>query len=167
MSSTPSAREQAVQIHKRITESSTKSAWSTQCIENESIPKWQLATVAALLALSQGEELDYVTSSLLEDRDWQIVAFTPRRVVRLVLTPSHSGELLTHGYVFGRGTLSAIELVSSPAPISTQDPWPGNLSMIARYAGATIPLPLDDFASPRNRSQIPRLLASLLKDVSG
>jgi hypothetical protein len=165
MSSLTSAREQAVQLHKRITDSSTNSAWVEQCAEGGPIPKWQLAAVAALLALTQNDEVDYLTSSLLEGRDWQIVAFTARRVVRLILTPSMAGDYLTHAYVFARETLSSIELLSSPAPIATQDPWPANLSMVAKYEEATIPLPLDDFASPKNRSQIPRLLASLLADM--
>jgi hypothetical protein len=153
------------QLHELVLASSVSSEWSSATAPDGAPEGWQRAVLTRLLALTMDQDIAYIASAKLDDQDWDFIAFTESRVVRVLVTLSGKGDARLETTTFPRHSLESLELLDvGPVPENEED-WPVDLTMIGHYRSASIPLPLDKFSSTTNKRELARLLRSLLQDV--
>jgi hypothetical protein len=154
------------ELHRLIATSSDSGAWGASSAAAEQLVDWQRDVLAKILTLTIDQEIQYLSSARLDDEDWDFVAFTETRVVRVLVTQSDGGPARIETTTFPRGTLESLELLDVGAVPDNDDEWPAELNVVGHYRSASIPLPLDRFASGENKRDLGRLLRSLLQDVA-
>jgi hypothetical protein len=126
---------------------------------------WRGDVLTRLLALTIDQDILYLSSAKLDDDDWDFIAFTETRVVRVLVTTSGNGEARLETTTFPRDSLESLELLDVGSIPADETEWPAELNVIGHYRSSSIPLPLDKFSSPKNKRELARLLQSLLQDV--
>ena len=156
-------RESLDALHLLIGGSSDSDQWSAV---TESAPDWQRGVLTRLHALTIHDDIRYLSSAKLDTGDWDFVAFTPDRVVRVLVTNPGSGTDRFETVTFSRDSLQSLELLDVGSVPDGDEPWPVDVNLIGHYLVGSVPLPLDRFASDSNKRDLSGLLQSLLEDVA-
>jgi hypothetical protein len=156
-------RLRITELHDLVATSSNSGSWAR---EIDSIENWQSDVLTRILALTIDQDIQYLSSAKLDDEDWDFVAFTEKRVVRVLVTAAGGTSVRLETTTFARDTLESLELLDVGAIPTNETPWPADLNLIGHYHSASIPLPLDKFASTGNKLELVHLLRSLLQDAA-
>ena len=156
-------RESLGALHLLIKGSSKSEEWDAV---GESAPDWQQGVLTRLRALTIHADIRYLSSSKLDTGDWDFVAFTPDRVVRVLVTSPTGDAIRFETVTFSRSSLQSLELLDVESIPDGDQPWPVDVNLIGHYLAGSVPLPLDRFASDSNRHDLSHLLQSLLDDVA-
>ncbi len=166
MTDTSGFRDSASALYALIGSSSDRTIWSVGQQGADTIPVWQHDIVAKILAITSGQDILYLSLSSPDEGNWEIVAFTEAIVVHVQINRQSQTGTYSEIQCFPRSSLLSLEILEVD-PLPTDDAsWPTNLNLLGRYRTATVPLPLDRFASPTNKKDLSRLLASLLNDLA-
>lgn len=166
MTDTNGFRDSATALYDLIGSSSDSAGWSGGSQGSASIPAWQHDIVAKILAITTGQDILYLSLSSPDEGNWEIVAFTEAVVVHVQINRQTPTSTYSEIQCFPRSSLLSLEIVEvDPMPVDDAS-WPTNLNLLGRYRTATVALPLDRFASPTNKKDLSRLLASLLNDLA-
>lgn len=155
-------RESLDVLHLLIGASSDNHQWGAS---RESAPRWQQGVIARLHAFTIHDDIRYLSSAKLEAGDWDFIAFTQDRVVRVLVTSADRGDARFETTTFPRQSLQSLELLDVESIPEGDEPWPLDVHVIGHYLVGSIPLPLDRFASDSNKHDLSQLLQSLLDDV--
>jgi hypothetical protein len=156
-------RESLDALHLLIGGSSDSDQWGAV---GDSAPDWQQGVLTRLHALTIHDEIHYLSSAKLDTGDWDFVAFTPDRVVRVLVTNSAGDSVRFETVTFARASLQSLELLDVESIPHGDEPWPVDVNLIGHYPAGSVPLPLDRFASDSNKHDLSQLLQSLLEDVA-
>lgn len=148
-------------LHGVIARSSDNASWGA---EADLMSEWQRAVVTRLHALTMTDKILYVSSAKVGEAEWDFVAFTPRRVVRVLVWNAGNAAVRFETVTFARSSLESLELLDVDA-VAAGASWPGEVNLIGHYRAGSVPLPLDRFASHSNKLDLVRLLSSLQKDL--
>lgn len=159
------------ELNGLIVASSARGEWRSPSFEaggNEAAKSdgWQREVLSRILTLTIDQDIQYLSSAKLDDGEWDFIAFTETRVVRVLVAESDGSPARIETTTFPRDSLDSLELLDVGAIPDNEDEWPADLNLIGHYRSASIPLPLDGFASGANKRDLVRLLRSLLQDVS-
>jgi hypothetical protein len=127
---------------------------------------WQRGVLTRMHALTIHDEIHYMSSAKLDNGDWDFVAFTENRVVRVLVSNSGSDAVRFETVTFPRSSLESLELLDLEQEPDSDDSWPVDVNLIGHYRVGSVPLPLDSFASPENKRDLSVLLRSLLQDLA-
>jgi hypothetical protein len=156
-------RRRIGELHELVAASSAQARWSAGL---GTLHAWQTTVLSRILALTLDQDIEYLSSAQLSDEDWDFVAFTEHRVVRVLASATGGASVRLETTTFPRDSLESLDLLDvGPIP-ENEDTWPADLNLIGHYRSASIPLPLDKFASSDNKRKLVHLLQSLLQDVS-
>jgi len=150
-------------LHGVIAGSSDDPSWGT---EADRMTDWQRAVLTRLHALTLTDKILYLSSAKVGESEWDFVAFTNRRVVRVLVWNAGQGAVRYETVTYARSSLQSLELLDVGDLSSEADTWPTDLNLIGHYQAGSVPLPLDRFASQSNKHDLVRLLSSLLKDLT-
>ena len=153
------------QLHDLVLTSSASPVWDAPTNEQGIPDGWRGAVLTHLLTLTLDQDILYLSSANLDGAEWDFIAFTETRVVRVLVTVSDSGDARLETTTFPRESLESLELLDVGGVPEDDGEWPADLNVIGHYRSASIPLPLDKFSSSKNRRELARLLRSLLQDV--
>ena len=166
MTDTNGFHDSAAALYDLIDSSSDSTGWSASAQGSDPIPVWQHDVVAKILAITTGQDILYLSLSSPDEGNWEIVVFTEAVVVHVLINRQAPTATYSEIQCFPRSSLMSLEIVEvDPLPVD-EAPWPTNLNLLGRYQTATVALPLDRFASPTNKKDLTRLLASLLNDLA-
>lgn len=155
-------RESLDALHLLIGKSSDSVPWSAA---RTSAPDWQRGVITRLHALTIHDDIRYLSSARVDTGDWDFIAFTPDRVVRVLVTNSNGNAVRFETTTFPRVSLQSLELLDVEDIPDGDEPWPVEVNLIGHYLVGSVPLPLDRFASDSNRHDLSQLLQSLLEDL--
>lgn len=127
---------------------------------------WQRGVLTRIHALTLHDEILYLSSAKLDTGDWDFVAFTENRVVRVLVSNAGSDAVRFETVTFPRDSLESLELLDVEKVPEDEDSWPVDVNLIGHYRVGSVPLPLDSFASPENKRDLSVLLRSLLQDLA-
>ncbi len=156
-------RESLDALYLLIGKSSDSVPWGAA---RESAPDWQRGVITRLHALTIHDDIRYLSSARLDTGDWDFIAFTPDRVVRVLVTDSSGNAARFETTTFPRVSLQSLELLDVEDIPDGDEPWPVDMNLIGHYLVGSVPLPLDRFASDSNKHDLGQLLQSLLDDVA-
>ncbi|MEP6481953.1 MAG: hypothetical protein ABJA94_08100 [Rhodoglobus sp.] len=127
---------------------------------------WQRGVLTRMHALTIHDEIHYLSSAKLDTGDWDFVAFTENRVVRVLVSNAGSDAVRYETVTFPRDSLESLELLDIEKLPEGDESWPVDVNLIGHYGVGSVPLPLDSFASPQNKRDLSVLLRSLLQDLA-
>jgi len=148
-------------LHGLIARSSDNASWGA---DPDRMSDWQRAAITRLHTLTMTDKILYLSSAKVGETEWDFVAFTARRVVRVLVWNAGSAAVRFEAVTFGRSSLESLELLDVDG-IATGPTWPSEVNLIGHYRAGSVPLPLDRFASRSNKLDLVRLLSSLQKDL--
>jgi len=148
-------------LHGVIARSSDNTSWGTDA---DRMSDWQRAVLTRLHALTMTDTILYLSSAKAGETEWDFVAFTPRRVVRVLVWNAGSPAVRFETVTFARSSLESLELLDVDV-VDAGASWPGEVNLIGHYRAGSVPLPLDRFASRSNKLDLVRLLRSLQNDL--
>ena len=150
-------------LHGVIAGSSDDTSWGT---EADRMGGWQRAVLTRLYALTMSDKILYLSSAKVSDTEWDFVAFTALRVVRVLVWNAGQAAVRFETVTFARTSLESLELLDVGDIPAGESAWPIDLNLIGHYRVGSVPLPLDRFASESNKHDLVRLLKSLQEDLT-
>ena len=157
--------QRAAAAHALIVGSSESTAWRRAATGESGIPPWQHEVVARVLTLTYDQDIQYLSTAMPDDEDWDVVVFTATTIVRVVVVRDAGTVSRIESFVFPRSSLESLELLDVAPIEDDSSQWPTELTLLGHYRAASITLPMDKFASSDNKRDLRRLLASLLEDL--
>jgi hypothetical protein len=159
-------RSRTEELNNLIVASTESSEWAAPVGSAGTPDGWQAEVLSRILTFTIDQEIQYLSSAKLDDESWDFIAFTETRVVRVLVDQADGQPARIETTTFPRDSLESLELLDVGAIPDDEAEWPADLNLIGHYRSASIPLPLDGFASGANKRELVRLLRSLLQDVS-
>jgi hypothetical protein len=151
-------------LHSLVAGSSSNTAWGT---DSSRMADWQRGVLTRIHALTLSDKIRYLSSATADGTDWDFVAFTDRRVVRVVVWNANQTAVRFETSTFARASLQSLELLDVDDIPPDTGSWPTEINLIGHYRAGSVPLPLDRFASDSNKHDLISLLRSLQKDLTG
>lgn len=130
------------------------------------LAEWKRGVLTRMHALTIHDEIQYLSSAKLDTGDWDFVAFTENRVVRVLVSNAGTDAVRFETVTFPRDSLESLELLDVEKVPEGDDSWPVDVNLIGHYRVGSVPLPLDSFASAENKRDLSVLLRSLLQDLA-
>lgn len=149
-------------LHAVIAGSSEDTSWGTDA---DRMSDWQRSVLARLHALTMTEKILYLSSAKSGETEWDFVAFTARRVVRVLVWNAGTEAVRFETVTFARSSLHSLELLEVDV-VSAGARWPSEVTLVGHYQAGSVPLPLDRFASRSNKLDLVRLVSSLQRDLT-
>src|SRR3954471_24696181 len=107
-------------LHGVIAGSSEDTSWGT---EADRMSSWQRAVLTRLHALTLTDKILYLSSAKVGEADWDFVAFTPRRIVRVLVWGAATDAVRYETVTFARSSLLSLELLDVD-DVPAAESWP-------------------------------------------